>query len=88
MNFFIPENEDFIYDIRYEYPYNFFSGQLAHLKQKMVKQKKSAYYHRNPKKDKKLITNLNSSDQQLNEIKMASENSMMLGISKEQCATF
>ena len=65
LNYYIPEFEDYIYDIRFEYPYNFFNGRLAHLQPKIFKAKHSSYSHRINKKDKdkNIISNLSSSNQ-------------------------
>lgn len=30
LNYYLPECSSYIYDIRYEYPMNFFSGERAH----------------------------------------------------------
>ncbi len=87
LNYYIPRKESSIYDLRYNFPLNYFNGTSACLKfmmKNMDDRRPQASIYNKRTRDFRIRTHKHS---QLNELKFSAYNNKMLGISKQQYAT-
>eukprot|EP00347_Sterkiella_histriomuscorum_P019266 403342303 len=87
LNYYIPNKESSIYDLRYNFPLNYFDGISACLKWHMrhLDEQSRKQTFKNKKTSQFKIRT--SKTRQLNELKFSSFNTKMLGISKQQYAS-
>ena len=85
LNYYIPKKESCIYDLRYNFPLNYFSGISACLKHQArnLEEKRRTVYN----KKTGVIKVRSHKDHNVDELKFSTFSNRMLGISKQQFGT-